>query len=77
MKTHEYLGENWLQMRIEYGLFFVIASSVLGVSGARYYGSLTKDDCATVGLLLVYVLMIINFTARLMWCVTNLMQEMS
>ena len=74
---HERLTPRWLRVRIEYSLWLIVAVSIVGVIVNKSYRFLFIEDPSVIGLLLVYLMTLSNYSGAFMMNLMRLMKEMS
>ena len=74
---HDSVGNLWLRMRVEYSVATVIAISILGITLAKETDLINNFNLALVGVLMMYLINVSNFTGMLIYSTTTIMREMA
>lgn len=74
---HDYLGDAWIKIRLEYAVFGVIAASIISLTISKSLGLVDEENVVNVGILLNYLLMISGQTNMLMFGLSSTMKETS
>lgn len=74
---HERMFSFYLRVRIDYSIFFIISLSFIFITFNKEHTILLFDSVSQIGLIISYIISLINMTGAFVWSMTNFMKEMS
>lgn len=75
--SHDRLFTMFLRVRIDYAILLIMSLSFVFITINKRFKLLFFDDPAQLGLIITYIISLINMTGTFVWSLTNFMVEMN